>query len=391
MKKPHKPPDNKGLMAFIEENPKKFFELMALTSDMNVSGKYLHWHKLRYYPPPEGYTHIEWWHAIKMRRSSASKSIPLVSKSQNNFTFNLVDPLPESLHNIDSLARGVVGMPEAITNSETKNRYLVHSLIEEAITSSQLEGASTTRKVAKEMIRQGREPHDRSERMIFNNFKTMQRIGELRNEKLTKELIFEIHRIVTDDTLADNGGAGRFRRPDENIYVGDDEGRVFHSPPDATTLSHRMEEMCKFANGDIPSGFIHPVIRSIVLHFWLAYDHPFVDGNGRTARALFYWSMLKQEYWLFEFISISDIILKAPVKYGMAFLYTETDQEDLTYFILYHTKVILRAIEKLNEYIKQKTESIRTMEANLRGLSVLNHRQRALERVMNFSPACDVI
>ena len=63
---------------------------------------------------------------------------------------------------------------------------------------------------------------------------------------------------------------------------------------------------------EIAGGFIHPMIRSIILHFWLAYDHPFVDGNGRTARALFYWSMLRHGYWLFEFISISQIILKGP-------------------------------------------------------------------------------
>jgi Fic family protein len=55
--------------------------------------------------------------------------------------------------------------------------------MEEAITSSQLEGAATTREVAKEMIREGRQPRDRSERMILNNYLTMQRIGAIRNDK----------------------------------------------------------------------------------------------------------------------------------------------------------------------------------------------------------------
>ena len=67
------------------------------------------------------------------------------------------------------------------------------------------------------------------------------------------------------------------------------------------------------------SGFLHPVIRSILLHFWVAYDHPFVDGNGRNARALFYWSMLRHGFWLAEFFSISHEILKAPRKYYRAF------------------------------------------------------------------------
>ena len=92
---------------------------------------------------------------------------------------------------------------------------------------------------------------------------------------------------------------------------------------------------------------MHPAIRAIILHFWLAYDHPFIDGNGRTARALFYWLMLRHGYWLFEFISISEIILKAPVQYGEAFLYTETDQNDLTYFIIHQTEVIRKSMQSL--------------------------------------------
>ena len=138
----------------------------------------------------------------------------------------------------------------------------------------------------------------------------------------------------------------------------------------------RMDAMCDFANEQEKSaGFIHPVIRSIILHFWLAYDHPFVDGNGRTARTLFYWSMLRHGYWLFEFVSISSIILNAPGKYERAFLYTETDDNDLTYFILYHLKIMDQAIQALHAYVQRKTEEIKDIEKRLKGMSVLNHRQ----------------
>jgi Fic family protein len=189
-------------------------------------------------------------------------------------------------------------------------------------------------------------------------------------------LVFEIHSLITAQTLDDPLAAGRFRQADEDIHVGDEYGEVFHSPPLAKELRQRMEQMCEFANSDRP--FIHPVIRSIILHFWLAYDHPFVDGNGRTARALFYWSMLRRGFWLCEFISISQIILRAPVQYGRAFLYTETDDNDLTYFILYHLNVIRRAVDQLHQYIERKTMALQTLEAKLRGMDMLNHRQRAL-------------
>lgn len=269
-------------------------------------------------------------------------------------------------------------MQKQITNPDTKDQYYVSSLIQEAITSSQLEGAATTRRVAKEMIKTGRPPRDKSERMILNNFRTMQQIGKIKDKPLSKELVFEIHRLVTEGTLDEPSAAGRFRTANEKRVVGDMYNEVFHDPPPANQLEERMAAMCDFANGKTPKYFIHPVIRSIILHFWLAYDHPFVDGNGRTARTLFYWSMLRHNFWLFEFISISQIIRKAPAKYGRAFLYTETDDNDLTYFIIYHLDVIRRAIKELHEYIKRKTEKLQTIERELRGIVVLNHRQRAL-------------
>jgi Fic family protein len=130
----------------------------------------------------------------------------------------------------------------------------------------------------------------------------------------------------------------------------------------------------------LPAYFVHPAIRAIILHFWLAYDHPFSDGNGRTARALFYWAMLHTRYWLFEFISISNILCKAPVEYGRSFLYTETDDNDLTYFIVGQAKVIRRAITELHGYIARKTTEVREMEAHLRVLDLVNHRQSDLIR-----------
>jgi len=88
--------------------------------------------------------------------------------------------------------------------------------------------------------------------------------------------------------------------------------------------------------------------------------------------------MLHHGFWLCEFISISKIILKGPSKYAQAFLYTETDENDLTYFILYHGDVIQRAINELHDYIKRKTKQLQATEIALRGSFRFNHRQRAL-------------
>lgn len=358
--------------------PDQFTRVISFVNSNPSSNKYLHWDKLIRYTPPANLTHEEWWFGLKVNRNSLYKNTPTVDKYGQPFKFLVTDPIPEQLHHIDLSAGGRIGVPAPVTNPETKDQYYVSSLIEEAITSSQLEGATTTREVAKEMIRAARPPRDRSERMILNNFLTMKQIGQIKDLALTKALIIKLHRQVTEETLPEPSAAGRLRRSYENIFIGDDKGQVFHVPPPADTLENRMAAMCDFANGKTPEYFIHPVLRSIILHFWLVYDHPFVDGNGRTARALFYWSMLHHGFWLCEYISISRIILKAPAQYSRAFLYTETDDNDLTYFILHQIDVIRRAIEELHKYIELKAAKLQAMERELRSTMLCNHRQRAL-------------
>jgi len=376
MKTPESPP---AMNLLLEEARAKgrVERVLQAINELEPSRRYRHWDKLRHRKPPNDLVHREWWLALKLARLPY-RQIALRSIDGRAFQYTLVDPISEFLHEIDSRTRGSIGMPDPITNPETKARYIVNSLVEEAITSSQLEGAATTRRVAKEMIRTGRPPRDHGEQMILNNYSAMQMIVMLRDKLLTPETILNLHRIVTQSAIDDPADAGRLRRPDQRIEVADLYNRVFHVPPPADRLESRMAEMCDFANGKIPKTFVHPVLRSIILHFWLAYDHPFVDGNGRTARALFYWSMLHQGYWLCEFISISEIIRKAPAQYGRAFLYTETDDNDLTYFMLYHLEVIRKAIEQLHSYVERKTVELREAELRMRAVADLNHRQCAL-------------
>lgn len=371
MRIPQSPPPLSELWTQLDSQ--RVGQILSASQVVRNQRHYLHWDKLRRYTPPDGITHREWWMAIKLSR--VGKPIGLKDKAQRPFSFSVPELVMEELHQIDLGSGGLVSVPEPIINPQTRDRYLVSSLMEEAITSSQLEGAVTTREVAREMIRTGRRPRDTSEQMILNNFKTMQRIRTVKSSSLSPDLVLQIHRLVTESTLEDPTAAGRLRRGDERRVVADDYGTVYHDPPPAEELSDRLEAMCSFANGETPDFFVHPAVRAILLHFWLAYDHPFVDGNGRTARALFYWAMLHSGYWLFEFVSISKILKKAPAKYGRSFLYTETDDNDLTYFLIAQTQVIRRAIRELHEYIERKTAEVRQVELHMRALDLFNHRQ----------------
>ena len=354
--------------------------LMRHAFHPTVDGRYLHWDILRRLDPPGDLSSEEWWTGIRLSRSGLSRSIPLRDARGRPFRFMLPDPVQEALHRIDSRASGRIGVADTVVDRQTRDRFIVNSLIDEAITSSQLEGASTTRAAATRMIRTGRRPRDRSEWMILNNYRAMQAVRTMRESPLTAEAVLDLHVTLTAHTLRDPAAAGRLQRPeDDRVEVCDANDRVLYLPPAAEQLPDRLDQMVQFANRDADDGaFMHPVVHAILLHFWLAFDHPFEDGNGRTARALFYWAMLRHGYWPFEFVSISRFLKKAPAQYARAFLHTETDGNDLTYFIVHQVDVIRRAIDDLDAYLETKVRQVQRVERMLKRSTDLNHRQLAL-------------
>lgn len=347
----------------------------------NQGMEYKPWDSFRFSDPPEGWTIERWWHLVRVSRRASERTIPgLVDKSGRPFTYNLPD---EVLAASDEIARGASGqiqISELVTDPETRDRYIVNSLIEEAITSSQLEGASTTRKVAKEMLRAGRKPSNHGERMILNNYLAMERIAAIAQEPLTPSVVRELHRMVTDGTLENPDYAGRLQDVQEDrVSVWGDGNQLLHRPPAVDELPARLERLCAFANGEDDSPYMPPVLRAITIHFMMGYDHYFEDGNGRTARALFYWSMLREGYWLAEYLSISRLLLRAPAKYARSFLLTEQDDGDLTHFFIFHLEIIQRAIDELHEYLRVKARESRELQGRIRALNVeLNHRQLAV-------------
>lgn len=348
-----------------------------------AAGKYLHWDELRRRPAPKGLTHEEWWAAVGLARTGLLQPLPLLDTQGEAFVFASPDPVLLDLHQIDRDAAGRIQSDAQAPLQTDSQRFLLNSLIEEAITSSQLEGAATTRQVAAAMLRSGRQPRDLSERMIFNNYAAMEHLRELRNAPLTPDRVLELHGLLTHDTMENPADAGRYRQADDVRVVDQRDNTVIHEPPTFAELPERMQRLCEFANAEqdeLP--FVHPVLRAILLHFMIGYDHPFADGNGRTARALFYWSMARSGYWLMEYISISHILRRAPSKYVLAYLYTETDRNDTTYFLLHQLQTIRQAIAAFHEYLARKIQEQRETEQFLTRSKALrsrfNHRQIAL-------------
>ncbi len=382
MRKPKPPPAINDLAARLTSPDAAGFLQRALAVSVSAAAdRYLPWDELRYRQPPDGLTSEEWWLTVKLARAGMQRRLPLIDKEGRQFSYALPDGALRGIEMVDKHTSGRIGVPEPVMpEAPARERYIISSLIEEAITSSQLEGALTTHKVAKDMLRTGRKPRTRDERMILNNYRGMLRVREGRHEPLSPALICEFHRILTEGTLDDPAGCGRLQLPGDNrVVVGDTYGEVMHEPPPAEQLPARLERLCEFANGMSDTAYVPPVVRAILLHFMLAYDHPFIDGNGRTARLLFYWSMLSQDYWLAEFLPISRLLKKAPVRYARSFLHSEQDDGDLTYFVLYQLGIVERAIKDLHDYLGRKVAETQRLRKALKAMSRnFNYRQLAL-------------
>lgn len=380
MRLPQPPPSVDKVLAGLDSGG-----MHALLSQATTlpGGKYLHWDELRRRAAPKGLSHEQWWAAVRLARSPVLASLPLLDKDGKPFVFATPGPVALDLHHIDRDADGQIRSSGNTPLQSDSQRFLIGSLIEEAITSSQLEGAATTRTAAAAMLRSGRKPRDIGETMIFNNYRAMEHLRSLRAEPLTPAHILELHRMLTEHSLEDPADAGRLRRNDDVQVVDERDNTVLHVPPSHKELGKRLQRLCDFANAEAVSlPFVHPVVRAILLHFMIGYDHPFADGNGRTARALFYWSMARSGYWLMEYTSISHILRKAPARYMRAYLHTETDNNDTTYFLLHQLQTIRQAITALHEYLarkaheQQETERMLAASTALRGR--FNHRQVVL-------------
>ena len=364
------------LLEFLVAPPTE--DIVSLVDKINE--EYEYWDAVKYKKLPKGSSAKKLWTYVKAdRRKNQIRVWP-----KYNILLGITNRMQRMCHEFDMNFGGFWGTNSIIPN-DNKERYLVSSLMEEAIFSSQMEGAATTRLVAKDMLRKKMTPKDKSQQMIANNYQTIQFVVQNQDTPLTVELLQHIHRLMTENTLDDPNDAGRFRTNDKVVVENGITHEVVHRPPSYMEIPEFVKELCKFFNEEESKVFIHPIIRGIIIHFMIAYIHPFVDGNGRTARALFYWYMLKQKYWLTEYLSISRVIAKSKKSYEKAFQYTEADNNDIGYFVAYNLRVLGMSFKQLQGYLKRKQEEKKAANTFLQ-LGDINDRQAQIIKMFVDNP-----
>ncbi len=329
--------------------------------------------------PPDIKLDAFWPELVRFRQAKA-EFLPFKDQAGKPFWFVLTPTLQEYLHQVDSRGKDSL---YSVVKAEIQAELTEQALVEEAMFSSVIEGAFSTIARARELIVEGKAPRDTSDQMVANNGRVMRYVLEQREASCSLALMHAIQRMVTEKTLEHEADAGRFR--EGPVYVVNQRRQTIYEAPPADTVQPSMEALILWINGGAQQPFVHPILRAAVIHTYLVYVHPYVDGNGRTARAMFYWYLLKHRYEFFRYFSISSIIQETRERYYKVLKDMEDHDADATYVLLYMAESVVRAIEVILQRI---TERYRRdiLFANIRERHIiLNERQTRFLKYLTLS------
>ncbi len=371
---------NKILKHYFD-NPKSTKKYL----DDSSNKKYLYWNKARYLTPIPKLTESESWNLIRFIRQISSTPTPIRTPEHRYFTFYRPQYTDKVLREIDMQAGGFFLTDKTTSQQENeRQRYLARGIVEESIASSQLEGADTSSRYAKKMLTENIKPRNKSEHMILNNYKVLQQIETAyKDEPLSIFMLQELQMKLVQNTLPPEFIPGSFRKDSDEIVVCYDN-KIAHVPPKEAFVIKELERLVNYANDE---EFVHPIIKAIQLHFWIGYLHPFPDGNGRLARAIFYWYLFKNNYWAMAYLPISMLLKRSPHDYAYSYIYAEQDNLDFTYFFDYNIRRISDSIAQFQKHIEKKSSENMDIIIKLKSkFPSLNDRQTHTLRYLLKSP-----
>lgn len=381
------PPD---ITQLIANNPRRWVELLYASHAereeilrlADSSKGYLHWTDFRYKRPyPEGVSREEGWGLVRFHRLNTAKKLPFTSITGKPMLVSLTDGLHAAARRIGAHRQLLLaGLPEQPHGQmpEVMETFGLKAMIDEAYYSAVIEGAVSTRREARQMIRTKQTPRNKSERMILNNYRAGRQMVEWAKQPMTPDRLCELQKILTEGTLDNPEDWGQFRT--EAIYIHDEaEGEVVHTGPPAEELPDRMQQLCDFANREDLDDPLPTLVRACLLHYQLAYDHPFGDGNGRTARWLFLWRLLRcPEYWWVAMLSISRMTSQGRQDYYNSFRYAEADGFDTTYLVRHQLHSMEKEMERFALFLTRRRKIASYVRNQFQLNKDPNHRQLAL-------------
>ena len=198
---------------------------------------------------------------------------------------------------------------------------------------------------------------DRDIQEVINYRKAMEFVGSLEDSKskIDQDLILKLHEMTTKNILSDDK-VGVFRKT--NVVIKNSiTGQVSFRPPEAVKVPYLISDFLAFLN-NLSSQEINPVLRSGIVHYELVRVHPFVDGNGRVARALATLILFQEGYDIRRFFSLEEYFDRDASAYYEALQSVEKRDGDLTFWLEYYTLGLGIELAKIKDKIEQISHDV---------------------------------
>lgn len=215
---------------------------------------------------------------------------------------------------------------------------------------------------------------------VINYLQALDSVSQYAKKKIDVKLFLRIHKTLTKGTLKQEKDCGVFR--DRQVFVGK---RIFdgtqlkevveYMPPDTKEVPGLVEEFLSWLNSDGATK-INPVILAGIVHYEIARIHPFIDGNGRTARLLASLVLYKSGFDHRRFFALDDYYDKDKSLYYAALKTAQQNKGDITKWLEYFTDGVLDSINKVKDTITRlgfvsKTKGADQIELTPRQVKIL--------------------
>lgn len=202
-------------------------------------------------------------------------------------------------------------------------------------------------------------------------------IGSSGSYNFTLETILEIHKLTTAKILpVESSGKFRIRQV---VIKNTKTGQVSYTPPPAVEVPYLVEDLVNWINSD-EGKQVHPIIKAGIIHYELARIHPFVDGNGRVARAVATLILFLDGYDIRKFFSFEEYFDEDAMKYYLTLqavsnqLVLDTHERDLTPWLEYFTEGVAIELNRVKEKVQRISVDARIKDKLGKQL-MLNERQ----------------
>ena len=189
---------------------------------------------------------------------------------------------------------------------------------------------------------------DRDIQEVINYRKAMDFLEEIRakGEGVTEDLIKKLHNITVNKILPVEK-CGEYRKT-QVVIKNNQTGQISFRPPEASMVSAQIKDLLAFIISP-ESQDIHPVLKSGIVHYELVRIHPFLDGNGRVARALSTLILFLDGYDIRKFFSLEEYFDSNAAEYYQALQSVEKEAGDLTRWLEYFTQGLAIELSKIKD------------------------------------------